>query len=504
MSLAIDKDLSRDVLKLASPVILGMLSQTSVNIADTIIIGYMDDEVASVAGVAAVGITLPLFWAVGGFLSALAIGTQALTARRFGEGRPQEAGRVLFNSLSIALLFGLLASIIGALWVPKIFPFFNSDPTVLKYGIPYAQMRFIGVLSMVATFSFKSFFDGIGKTYVHMVASIVMNIANILLNIALVFGKWGFPEMGVVGSGLGTMIASYMGLFIMVLWAVAPSLRAQYRFFSFRNLDGSILREITRLSLPAGLVEVFIMTGFLLFLKIVGMIDHAEWLATFPQGILIELHSDLNQALSGSAALDLTGLLNGTGRELDALSHSVRAPLFTAGTKIIIDLMSLSFMIALAVGTATATLVSQNLGRNDPKLAERYVWEAVKLASYLLGVVGALEALFPHFFLSIFTNKYAVIQATALSLRMVGLITFLIGAGLIFTQALFGAGDAKFVMYVQSSLHAICLVPLSYLFGILLNLKMEGVWLAGVLYIISLASILFWKFRQGKWKYIKI
>jgi len=504
MRLSLDLKLSRDVVKLAWPVILGMLSQTSVNLVDTILIGWMKDETVSVAGVAGIGITLPLYWAVGGFISSISVGTQAITARRFGEKQDSLAGRVLSNSLLVAFSIGILLSIAGFLLIPYVFPFFNSNPEVLKQGVPYAQYRFAAVLAMVATISYKSFFDGIGMTYIHMVASIVMNIANIVLNILLIFGLAGFPEMGVPGSGLGTCIASYIGLAIIMGWSFGPSLRKKYQYYRARNFNFPVIREVLRLSLPGGMATVVVMTGFLLFLKIVGIIDRAEWLAAFPHGAVVGIDETLNAYLRGTHGEDLLGLLVTMLPQVDTMTEAMRSPVYTAGTKVIMDLMSISFMSAIAIGTATATLVSQNLGKGKPGLAERYGWEAVKIGAFVLGGLGIAEAIFPHIFLNIFTDKQAVINAAATSLRMIGMVNFMVAAGLIFMNALFGAGNAKFVMYTEFTLHFTCLVPLAYLFGIHFKLGMEGVWLSGVVYIISLASILGWKFWQGKWKHIKI
>jgi Na+-driven multidrug efflux pump len=503
MRWALDRKLSADIVKLAYPIIFGMLAQTSINLADTIMIGWLDDVTASVAGVAAIGITLPLFWLVGGFVSAIAVGTQALTARRFGENSHDLAGRVLYNSLSIAFSLGIILSIAGPLLIPYVFPFFNNNPDVLKVGIPYAQLRFVGVLSMVATISYKAFFDGIGKTYVHMIASIVMNVSNLVLNAILIFGLLGFPKMGVTGAGVGSLIASYLGLAVIAGWSFRPKLIGMFRYYRKSNFNLFVVREITRLSLPGAFATMFVTTGFLLFLKIVGMIDRAEWLAGFPSDMMIVLRETLERTLDGGTGR-LIDLAAGVLPQIDSMTENMRSPVYTAGTKIIFDLMSISFMTAMAIGNATATFVSQNMGRGNPRMAERYGWEAVKIGSGILGIIGLAEVFFPHLFLNLFTDKQMVIDASSMSLRMVGLVNFMIGAGLIFMQALFGAGDSKFVMYVELTLHFGCLVPLAYFFGITLDMKMEGVWLAAMLYIVALSSVLGWKFWQGKWKYIKI
>jgi len=504
MGLALDRKLSFDVLKLAIPVILGMIFQTSVNLADTIMIGWMPENGESVAGVAAIGITLPLFWAVGGFLSAIAVGTQALTARRFGEGNLEKSGRVLTNSATIAVIFGSIASVIGALLIPFVFPFFNSNPEVVRVGVPYAQLRFLGILSMVVMQGYKAFFDGIGKTYVAMIASIAMNVINIALAALLIFGLWGFPKMGVVGAGWAAMISSYLGSFVIIGWSFIPSIRQKYHFYRLSNLRPRISWEIVRLSLPGGAATVFVMTGVLLFMKIVGIIDQAMWQSSFPVGDMVHMQATLNTYFDKLDSGNMLALINTLLPQIDSLTASSRAPLFTAGTKVIFDIMSLSFMTAIALGTATATLVSRSLGEGNPRLAERYGWTSAKIAIYFMGGLGLVQVFQPQIFLGLFTDKIQVIEAATTSMRIVGFVNFGVGAGLVFMQSLFGAGNAKFVMYVEIILHFTCLVPLAYILGVHFELAMEGCFIAAATYIVLLCSILGWKFRQGRWKFIKI
>src|SRR3954471_22649685 len=205
MVLAVDRDLAKRIAGLSAPVVLAMMSQTAINQVDHILIGRLPAS-ESVPGQAALGIALILMWAIGGFLSAISVGTQALTARRIGEADHDRAGQVMFNAVCLAGISSAVVSIASWWIVPVIFPFFSKNADVLRLGIPYLQWRMIGVLSMVTTIAYKSWFDGLGQTRVHMGAAIVMNIINFFLNIAMIFGKWGFPAWGVEGSAIASMI----------------------------------------------------------------------------------------------------------------------------------------------------------------------------------------------------------------------------------------------------------------------------------------------------------
>lgn len=494
MNFAVDKELGRRILRLASPVMLAMLTQTALNLVDTIMVGWLPANY-SIAGQSAIAYSLILLWAVGGFLSSIQVGTQAITARRFGEGRRELSGRALTNSLVLSFTSGIVLSIVFYLLMKRIFPFFSSNPSVVQLGTEYAEYRMLGVLSMVATVSYKSFFDGVGATHVHMVAAIVMNVANLVLNYVLIFGIGPFPQMNVAGAGLGSLISTYIGLAVMVLWSFFPKFSQMYRYYRRSNLSTTVSWEIVRLSVPSGVATVFVMSGFGMFLKIVGMLDTDASLDAVAN---IPLYTD--NAIAALQALATVPTAS------DPYLHVAlnRPPVFTAATKVIMDILSISFMTMIAFGTATATLVGQSLGERKPEQAERFGWESAKIGAYLMCVTGAFAILIPDTLIGLFNPDQQVIDAGRNALRMMGIGEVFVAVGMVFAQALFGAGNSKFVMWAEMVLHFLCLIPVSYLFGIVLDWGLIGVWGAALLYIFLLAVVMTWKFSKGEWKHIHL
>src|SRR4051794_29262031 len=179
-----DGALARRIITLAAPVVGAMISQTLINQADHILVGRLP-EAESIPGQAAVTGAMILLWFVGGALSAISVGTQALTARRFGAGDHEGAGRVMLNSAMISLVLGTFASLFFAWQAPNMFPLLKPRADTLAVGIPFLRYRYIAVLSMSMTASYKSFFDGLGKTHVHFVVAVTMNVINLVLNIGL-------------------------------------------------------------------------------------------------------------------------------------------------------------------------------------------------------------------------------------------------------------------------------------------------------------------------------
>jgi Na+-driven multidrug efflux pump len=161
-------------------------------------------------------------------------------------------------------------------------------------------------------------------------------------------------------------------------------------------------------------------------------------------------------------------------------------------------------MTCIAFGTATATLVGQSLGANRPDLAERYGWESVRVGSYIMGTLGLVAILMPDLLFGIFSRDVEVIDAGRTALRMMGSIEALIAVSLILAQALYGAGNSKYVMIVEMVLHMTCLVPLAYVLGIVLDLGLNGVWASAVVYIVLMSAVMARKFASGDWKDIKL
>lgn len=492
------------ILVLAGPVVLAMLTQTAINLMDTLMVGWLDPSY-SIAGQAALGYSLPLLWGVGGFLSAISVGTQAITARRYGEGKKEEAGKTLTNSLTIAILTGTTFSIAAYLAVPYVFPALNSNESVVALGVPYARYRLLGVLSMVATIGCKSWFDGIGQTHVHMVVAIIMNGTNVVLNYVLIFGVGPFPQLNVEGAGLASLISTYIGLALILGWTFAPKYLKKFRYYRLKNLDRGVSWGIIRLSLPSGLATVFVMTGFLLFLKIVGDLDEkavSDTLASLAAysgdsaGPLAIFQHKLQQANGFMGRIFVS--------DLAFMSIEARPTIYTTATKVIMDVLSITFMSAVAFGTATATLVSQSMGKGDPDLAERYGWESVKLAGIIFGTIGVVTFIFPERAMGLLSQDEAVIEAGVVSIQLLASIEWAIAGALVLTQALFGAGNSKFVAVVEGVLHFVCLVPLAYLLGIYFELGLPGIWSAAVIYILILGAVMAWKFKGGSWKSIEV
>jgi Na+-driven multidrug efflux pump len=448
-----------------------MLTQSVVNEVDIVFFARLPCPESSNAQAALLP-SLILLWLFGGSLSAVSTGTQAFTGRRFAEKRYEDAGAVLTNALTFAVIGGIVATILGYLAMPALLGLLVKSDAAREAANAYLKWRLLGVTSMVATFALKAFFDGIGKTHIHLISAIAMNALNVALCVIFIFGNasLGVPRMGIAGAGLAGCISTYAGLAIMVGYALKAEFRTRFNPFSFAKIERKLTWAILKLSIPSGVATIAVMTGFGLFVFIAGKLDILH-----PAGVV-------------------TSFCPGGKAE----------PVNAAATTVIVGVLKLTITACLAFGTSTATLVTQSLGEQAPDRAERFGWTSVKLGLLIFGVVGFTEAIFTPQVLAFVSHSELVQAAATNPMRVMGICTPLIAMGMILTQALFGAGNTRYVMIVELLLHFTCLVPLAYVLGITLDLGLMGVWGAAVVYVVLLAVLMAAKFRSGDWKRISL
>ncbi len=460
----------RTILKLALPTVIAMVSQSAVNEIDVLFFARLPGCEASTAQAALLP-SLILVWLFGGSLSAISVGTQALTARRYAEKKYHEAGAVMANAAWFCLTAGLLFSLLGAFTISSLLHLMKLGPEVHSVALEYSRWRLLGIISMSMTVGVKAFFDGIGKTHVHLVAALVMNVFNVLFCWIFIFGHLGAPRMGAPGAGFSAFLSTWIGLFI-VLGYTFPE-RGRFQPARFSNLSRKLTWDLLRLSLPAAAATVIMMVGFGAFSGVAGYLDKVA-----------------NDAAVASATFQQCG-------KVEAVNG--------AATTNIVAVMKLTFTACIAFGTATATLVSQSLGAKRPETAAMFGWASVRLGFVLFGVIGLCEGvLFTEEIVNFITHSPAVQKAAMIPMRIMGIVTPLIAVALILSEALFGAGNTIYVAVAQLCLIFLVLLPFAIGLAIVAKVGLLGMWIAAVLYAIGASIAMALKFRGGAWKTIKL
>jgi len=406
--------------------------------------------------------SLLLVWLFGGSLSAISVGTQALTARRYAERRYDAAGAVLANAAFFCLIAGIVFAIVGAFTIKSLLGVILKVREAHEIAYSYSKWRLLGIVSMAGTMALKAFFDGIGKTWVHLVSALVMNVFNVLFCWIFIFGKLGMPKMGAPGAGFAAFVATWIGLGIMMFYVARE--RGRFQPVRWSNISGRLTWDILKLSIPAALATVVMMGGFAMFARVAGRLD-AD--AAHNIGAAMGEH----EAVNGAATTDIVAVLK------------------------------LTFTACLAFGTATATLVAQSLAAKRPDDATKFGWASIRLGLVIFGIVGLCEGVFfTKTIVHLISHSPDVRHAATMPMRMMGIVTPIIAVAMILSEALFGAGSTKFVAIAQFCLVFLVLVPFARVLGVELGFGLNGMWAAAVLYATGAAAVMSLKFRGGGWQ----
>lgn len=434
----------RRIIDLALPIIGAMVSQNVLNLTDTAITGTLGTQ-----ALAAVGLGGFINWMGMAFITGLATGVQAISARRLGEGRDSEAAMPLNGGLLLSLLLALPWSLLLFFLAPRIFALVNPDPQVVAIGGPYLQMRLLGMVAVAMNFAFRGYWNGVNVSAVYMRTLIIMHIADVLLSCTLVFGWFGIPAMGATGSGLGTTLSLYLGT---ALYGIQAWQLARNKGFLSALPDRATLATMLKISVPSGIQQLFFSAGMTVFFWIVGRVGTAE----------------------------------------------------LAASNVLVNLLLVAILPGMAFGMTAASLVSQALGRKDSADADRWGWDVTRLAAMIVGVLALPAALFPDLFLGVFLHDAATLSLARWPLRIVALGMAWDTVGSVLMQALFGAGDSRRVMLSSVGLQWGMFLPLLYLLTSFFGMGMTGIWALQVAYR-AVQSLSFWlMWRGGKWQGIQV
>lgn len=242
----------RSIRVLALPIVGGMVSQNLLNLVDAAMVGALGESALAAVGVGSFA-TLMLSTFVVGIASG---GVQAMSARRVGEGRQDQAALVLNGGLAFALVVGAPAAALLVAVTPRVFACLNGDPEVVRQGIPYMQARLVAITAISMNFAFRGYWNGVQRSELYMRALIVMHVANVVLDWMLIFGNFGAPALGTFGAGVASSAATVLGTFYYFVLAWS---HARARGFLSKLPDAHTLATMVRLGVPSSPAAVFIL-----------------------------------------------------------------------------------------------------------------------------------------------------------------------------------------------------------------------------------------------------
>lgn len=443
----------REVMRISLPLVVSMGSHTAMLFADRLFLSRYSVEAiaaATPAGLLAFMFTC-FFMGVVGF-------TNTFVAQATGSGRKEQVARSIWQAVYFAALSGVLLA--GVSFFGDTFFRWAGHPAEVRLQENvYFRILMQGAFFALLHDALACFYSGQGLTRPIMFINLAGVLINIPLDYCLIYGAAGFPEMGITGAAVATVLSHVLmtALFILLVFS-----RKNDRLFGMRRqraFDKNLFGRLVKYGAPAGLqffVDIF---AFTFFLMVVGRIGRDE----------------------------------------------------LAATNIAFAINSLAFMPMIGFSIAASSLVGQALGRGRPAEAITATNSSLLLTMIYMWLVALLFVLFPEPLCGIFRSPSgdpaadAAVQSMAvILLRFVAFYSLVDGLNVIYSGALKGAGDTAFIGWTIAVLSVgLMILPIT-LAVIVFVAGLYTVWTFGTLYVCVLAVAFWWRFRQGKWKAMRV
>lgn len=427
-------------LKLAYPIILGMLGHTLIGIVDNIMVGKLGAAELAAVSLGNSFIFIAISLGIGFSTAITPIVAQADASKNTSDIRA-----AFHHGLFLCTILGISLFSIIVLAKP-IMNYMGQPEEVIVLARPYIDWVAFSLIPMVVYQGYKQFADGLSMTKYSMYAIIMANVVHVLLNYLLIYGIWIFPKMGIIGAALGTVISRFMMLIFMhVILSKNSKLKAYFQNFSFQQIKKEMLNKIINLGLPSAMQMFFEVALF-------------------------------------TAAIWLSGSLGKTSQ---------------AANQIALSLASATFMFAMGLSVAAMIRVSNQKGLSDFKklvvVARSIFLLAIILETVFAVFFIAFHQFLPHFFLNmentmLVLDNEEVIAIAAKLLLVAAVFQISDGIQVVVLGALRGLQDVKIPMYITFAAYWVIGFPISYYLGKHTELKATGIWI-GLLAGLTVAAV---------------
>jgi len=437
----------RQVLRLAGPSLIENLLQTMLMVFDMIFVGQLGKD--AIAGIG-LGGQLTFFLQVA--FMGLAVGNTALVARAIGAGDRAGAERIAKQSLTLAIV---IAALLGALtWIAAedIVRVMGATPSVNAIASGFLRIVSLFAFVMSVMFIGSGTLRGAGDTVTPMLITGFINVINILVAYAFIFGHWGAPRLGALGSAVAITTSRAVGaaLIVYVLFKHNRVLPLSWR--GGWGFHRDIIARILKIGVPGAAEQVVFQAGFLVF-----------------------------------AAMAVS---------LGTANYAAQQVAFTVS--------NFSIMPAFAFGVAATTLVGQNLGAQNPTRAEQSAYQALKNGTLWMVVMGVAFFIWREPLVRLFTTDPDVWTPAMMCLTFIALGQPFMSVGMILASALRGAGDTRATLAVTFAGIWLVRVAGGYLLGIVLGWGLFGMWIAWWADFVVRALLVSLRFRSGRWKTLRV
>jgi len=442
----------REVLVIAVPLILSTASWSVQHFVDRMFLSWYAPEAiaaAMPAGMVYFSI-VSIFMGTAGYAS-------TFIAQYYGAKRFHRVGPALWQGVYVSFVGGLVLLCM----IPFgeiIFRLVGHDELVQHNEVVYFQILCMGGGPYIASYALSGFYSGRGKTWPVMWVNIIATALNLILDYALIFGHWCFPEMGIKGAGIATVIAGIFSFIAFLKLISAREFNKTYHTIDEWRPEKELFIRLLRFGAPSGVHFFLEMFGFTAFVLLVGRL--------------------------GTASL--------------------------AATNIAFNINTLAFMPMIGCGIAISMLVGRYLGADKPDLAQISAYSGFHMTFMYMTSIAAAYVLLPDIFVAPFALKAdpqrfsEIYRYSVILLRFVAVYSIFDAMNIIFCSAIKGAGDTRFVMLITVILSLTVLIVPTYLAIVVFEYGLMISWFLATIYVILLSLAFYLRFLNGKWKTMRV
>ena len=442
--LCLTREDRKRVLTITLPSLFELVLSHLFTMVDTIMLGR---SAISAVAIAAVGLTNNPMNLTRSILLSLNIGTTAGVAWAIGAKEQKSAMHISRNAVMLNSLVGMIASLLVFTFAGQIVTFMGAGADTYEYARTYLRIIALGLFPQSITFAVTASLRGVGQTRLPMTYNLIANMCNVIGNYVLIYGKFGFPALGVTGAALSTALSQVLGCALALFTAFRA--HTPVRFFIDRNWRMSLrwIRRILSVGLTSMLEQLIMQVGFVIF-----------------------------------------------ARQVSGLGTTI-----FAAHQIGLNINGLTWMPGQAFGVAATTLVGQSLGAGEKEKATDFVKLVHRLSMSAAAVIAVLFLTCSQFIAGLYTTDLEVAALSAGVLKLIALGMPGISTQLPVAAALRGARDTRFPLMASMAgiwIFRVLLAPhFIYTFG----WGLTGAWLTIVLDQTTRAAVVFARFKTGRW-----
>lgn len=436
----------KQIWTISYPILISLIMEQMIGMTDTAFLGRVGEIELGASAIAGV-YYLAIFMMAFGF----SIGAQILIARRNGEGNYKEIGPIFYQGIYFLLAMAVILFTFSIVFSPYILKNIISSPHIYDAAESYIHWRVYGFFFSFIMVMFRAFFVGTTQTKTLTLNSIVMVLSNVVFNYILIFGKFGFPQLGIAGAAIGSSLAEMVSVIFFTIYTWKRIDCKKYALNILPKFHGKTLKRILNVSVWTMIQNfVSLSTWFMFFL----FVEHL-------------------------------------GERSLAIANIIR------------NVSGIPFMIAMAFASTCGSLVSNLIGAGEQDCVRGTIRQHIRIGYIFVLPILIFFCLFPDLILRIYTDMPDLRAASVPSLWVLCSAYLVLVPANVYFQSVSGTGNTRTALAMELCVLAIYVTYSAY-FIMYLRMDVAFAWTTECVYGIFTLMFCYWYMKKGNWQKKKI